>query len=72
MTCLPAGLVAADRKESAFLTLLTQVAWVIWPGFPIREPYAEWSWAMGTVTLWSGLIPALALVLLRSRRSAAG
>lgn len=69
---LPAGLVAADRKESAFLTLLTQVAWVIWPGFPIREPYAEWSWAVGTVTLWSGLIPALALVLLRSRRSAAG
>jgi hypothetical protein len=63
---LPAVLVAETRKQAALLTLLSQVAWIVAPGFPVVEPYAEWSWRVGTVTLWSGLLPALGLVLRRS------
>lgn len=62
---LPAILVAQNRRQAAVLTLLTQIAWVAAPGYPVREPYAEWSWQAGTVTLWSGLLPPLALVLWR-------
>jgi hypothetical protein len=62
---LPAILVAQNRRQAAVITLLTQIAWVASPGYPVREPYAEWSWQAGTVTLWSGLLPPLALVLWR-------
>lgn len=65
---LPAALVARTRKQSALLALLTQLAWVVAPAFPTTEPYAEWSWRVGLVTLWSGLIPPLVLVLWRGSR----
>jgi hypothetical protein len=64
---LPAALVARNRKESAALTLLTQIAWVAAPGFPVYEPYADWSWRAGIPTLWGSLLPAVALVLWRGR-----
>ena len=69
---LPAALVARTRMQSALLALLTQVAWVVAPAFPSTEPYAEWSWRVGVVTLWSGLIPPLVLVLWRGSRWARG
>jgi hypothetical protein len=62
---LPATLVARNRAQAGALTLLTQIAWIAAPGYPVREPYAEWSWQAGIPTLWGGLIPPLALVLWR-------
>ena len=65
---LPAGLVARNRLEAGLLALLTQIAWIVAPGYPAREPYADWSWQAGIATLWGSLIPPLALVLWRARR----
>ena len=65
---LPAALVARNRAQAALLTILTQMAWLIWPAFPPVDPYADWSWRTGTVTLWSALLPALFVVLERGPR----
>ncbi len=65
---LPAGLVARNRLQAGLLSLLTQIAWIVAPGYPAREPYAEWSWQAGIATLWGSLLPPLALVLWRARR----
>ena len=69
---LPAGLVAQNRRQAAVLTLLTQIAWVAAPGYPVREPYAEWSWQAGTPPCGASLLPPLALVLWRGQAGSDG
>ncbi len=66
--CLPACLVARTRAQSATLTLLTQLGSLATNYAPSQVTLVGSYRATGTLVLWTVLLPALALVVSRSRR----
>ncbi|MGH7498829.1 MAG: hypothetical protein ACREL3_08265 [Gemmatimonadales bacterium] len=65
---LPACLVARDRKQAAIIALCTHIATVTRGFFPAPHGFNDHAWQYGTVSLWLGLVPPLAIVLHRRFR----
>jgi hypothetical protein len=67
---LPAMLVARSRLQATALSLIAWVAWFSGPLWHTDIGFTRTSWVSGMQVLWGGMVPALALVLWRGRRSA--
>lgn len=64
---LPACLVCQNRKQAALLAVASHLTWMGSWGIPRVAPdLAQQMWLNGTLMLWFGLLPALAIVLARS------
>ena len=61
---LPACLVCRTRRQAAFVALASHVSWMV-PWWQVWHTYAEKMWLNGSIVLWFGLLPPLAVVLWR-------